>query len=667
MDFFQAQDHALNKTKQLVLLYLLAVLCIIVAVYFAVTFGFYTYVSLSSEGTSRSSLINQFQLISEERIIWSALGTVIVIGLGSLFKILELQGGGGAVATSLGGQRVDRSTNDHKQKQLLNVVEEMAIASGVPIPKVYILSRESSINAFAAGWSMNDAAIAVSMGALNELSRDELQGVIAHEFSHILNGDCRLNIRLMGVLFGIMMLSLFGRIMRSMIHLSPRSSGSSYSRSTSSSSRGKGSGKGGAIIIAVLVVILLVTIIGYIGSFFARLLQAAISRQREYLADASAIQFTRNPDGLAGALKKIGGHSRMGLLSHPSANEAAHMFFANGIASGMSGSLATHPPLRDRILKIEPGWNGRYPRPKRKLDHMAQPARRPSHAIPIPKRRSIEGLTLLGTIGTLSRDNIAVAKELTSHIPHELDRYTRDNIGAQVIIYALIMVDNSLDDALQWKIIESSEQADYAESIREIYPLVKKLPREIRLTVLELSTTTLAQSGFSNQEDFMALFDKLIGADKKISLYEFCFRRILLERLSRGDRISSSDSSVKYKNLKPIVAKAVSHLLSIVARETSGVKNPEELVRVATKLLYVLNGKIVYREKKNNEMAQLNNALDILRSSSFAIRSHCLRAVAYCIKADGKLSPEEAELLRTFCLSLDCPAPPILRELEKSI
>ena len=213
MDFFQAQDNAIRKTKRLVFFYAVAVVCIVVAVYLAVTVGVFTYHSLMRPEGAAYAVMDRVELVDAGRIAWTAIAVVLLVGLGSIYKTLALRGGGAAVATSLGGERVDRSTRDHKRKQLLNVVEDMAIASGVPVPEVYILNHEASINAFAAGWGMDDAVIAVSAGALDKLSRDELQGVVAHEYSHVLYGDCRLNIRLMGVLFGIMMLSIFGRIM----------------------------------------------------------------------------------------------------------------------------------------------------------------------------------------------------------------------------------------------------------------------------------------------------------------------------------------------------------------------------------------------------------------------------------------------------------------------
>jgi Zn-dependent protease with chaperone function len=209
----------------------------------------------------------------------------------------------------------------------------MALAAGVPMPQVYVLDQDAGINAFAAGHSPEDAAIGITRGGMTLLTRDELQGVIGHEFSHLLNGDMRLNIRIMGVLFGIVCLTVIGRVLL-------------YAR---------GGNRGRAPMLLLGVALL---VIGALGVLFGRLIQAALSRQREMLADASAVQFTRNPAGLAGALRKIG---RVGArIDSPHAGEVSHMFFENGLGKPVFGWLATHPPLAERIRALDPGWDGSF-------------------------------------------------------------------------------------------------------------------------------------------------------------------------------------------------------------------------------------------------------------------------------------------------------------------
>src|SRR4051794_35817745 len=262
----------------------------------------------------------------------SAVSTSAVIGAGSLFKTLSLARGGRAVAELLDGRLVNPNSIDTDERKLLNVVEEMAIASGIPVPQVYVMDGEPGINAFAAGHSASDAAISVTRGCMTLLTRDELQGVVAHEFSHLLNGDMKLNLRLMGLIFGILCLTVIGRVLIQ--------------------TRGK---KNPMPLLGLALII-----IGWVGVLFGRLIQAAVSRQREFLADASAVQFTRNPLGLAGALKKIGGIAQGSQLQSDRAEEASHLFFANGLNSRFFG-FATHPPLLERIQALDPSFDANYP------------------------------------------------------------------------------------------------------------------------------------------------------------------------------------------------------------------------------------------------------------------------------------------------------------------
>ncbi len=332
MDFFEQQDKARKNTKMLVVYFVLAVVCIIASVYLAILLIFHvTSAKELPPGTSPPELV----LWDPRLFLYVVLGTIGVVAVGSLYKTLALSKGGSAVAESLGGRLVPADPGDPDERKLCNVIEEMAIAAGVPVPKIYVLDEENGINAFAAGHTPEDAAIGVTRGCMTLLSRDELQGVIGHEFSHILNGDMRLNLRIMGIIFGIVCLSVIGRVLI-------------YSRG------GRGRQGGNPMMYLGLALI----VIGAIGLLFGRLIQAALSRQREFLADASSVQFTRNPAGLSGALQKIGGAGSR--IDSPHAGEASHMFFGNGLAKPFLGAFATHPPLDERIRAIDPAWDGEF-------------------------------------------------------------------------------------------------------------------------------------------------------------------------------------------------------------------------------------------------------------------------------------------------------------------
>ena len=328
MDFFEQQDKARGLSGYLFLLFGFAVLCIIISIFClaSVAVGF---------EKNLAELAWTFELAAV-----SSVSTIIAVFLASAFRISWLSSGGKVVAESMGGQRLNQSTKDPLSRQVLNVVEEMAIASGTPVPPVYLMEEEG-INAFAAGYSPRDAVIGVTRGCATKLNRDQLQGVMAHEFSHILNGDMRINIRLTGIIFGIVFLSSIGRILTNIAYVSG-----------GRRRNGKDSGGGALVILGIGLLI-----IGGIGGFFGAMIRASISRQREFLADASAVQFTRNPDGIAGALKRIGGYSHGSKLQSAGAQEFSHMFFSSGISS----MFATHPPLPIRIKRIDPNWKNSYP------------------------------------------------------------------------------------------------------------------------------------------------------------------------------------------------------------------------------------------------------------------------------------------------------------------
>ena len=352
MDFFERQDQARRSTRRLIVYFIMAVILIILSIYIAAIAIFLGF-NLNAD----SEL--PFEWWNSELFLWITGATVSVVVIGSLYKIFALSQGGVVVARSLGGRLIESNTPNPQERRLLNVVEEMAIASGTPVPSVFLLEKEKSINAFAAGFTPTDAVIGVTQGTLQILSRHELQGVIAHEFSHILNGDMRLNIRLIGVLNGILVIAMIGYAIL---------------RGTSRSSSSKKGGGG-----AVLAFGAALFIIGYVGVFFGKLIKSAVSRQREFLADASAVQFTRNPDGLAGALKKIGGLVHGSRIKSSKAEEASHLFFSDGMHGKASPFLsmrnhkppvqtrsafsfmATHPPLETRIKRIDPSFRGRFP------------------------------------------------------------------------------------------------------------------------------------------------------------------------------------------------------------------------------------------------------------------------------------------------------------------
>src|SRR5262249_4282677 len=419
-----------------------------------------------------------------ELLLLAALGVGLVVGGASAFKVAQLASGGQAVALMMGGEEVPGTTTDARQKRLLNVVEEMALAAGVPVPPVYVL-EEPGINAFAAGYAPGDAVVAVSQGCLNYLTRDELQGVVAHEFSHILNGDMRLNIRLIGLIFGIMALSIIGRIL--MLTSRGRSSGRNDSR-------------GGLVLLGLGVFVL-----GLVGAFFGRLIMAAGSRQREDLADASAVPFTRNPDSIGGALKKIGGLAEGSRIDTPQAAETAHMFFANAFAGeGLAGLLATHPPLVERIRRLDPQFDGQFPevRPV-SIDREELEGPRLGRVPPFAGMPKLPGLPqvpvpVLGfaneaasRVGHIDPEVISCAQALHDSMPDVLRVAAQEPFSAHALVYALLLDPRAnLRDLQLTRLKAGAEPQDFAETLRLVAP-VQALPDTHRLPLLDLAMPAL--------------------------------------------------------------------------------------------------------------------------------------------------------------------------------
>ncbi|HEX6692402.1 MAG TPA: M48 family metallopeptidase, partial [Burkholderiales bacterium] len=342
MNFFQHQALARRNSRVMVLLFLLAVIAVVAAVDLVLA-AVWVWSESELKANQAASLGELFRQVPLSLYVWGGAVTAAIIFVVSLFNVAKLGGGGAAVAAMAGARRIEPNSRDPLERRFVNVVEEMAIASGVRVPAVYVMEGERGINAFAAGWDVSGAVVAATRGALETLNRDELQGVVGHEFSHILNGDMRLNIRMLGVLAGIVFIGSIGEfVMRSM--------------------RGSRDSKGVAGLFAVGLALF---IIGYVGLFFARLIKAAVSRQREFLADASSVQFTRNPDGIAGALDQIRGAPAGALISARVAEDMSHMFFGQSLRLRLGGLFATHPSLDERIQRVNPRFQAPAYRQKR--------------------------------------------------------------------------------------------------------------------------------------------------------------------------------------------------------------------------------------------------------------------------------------------------------------
>jgi Zn-dependent protease with chaperone function len=639
MNFFAQQDQARSNTRKLIFLFGAAVLTLIL-ITSALVVGLMFYAEQQEVG-----LTNDF--LTSTIFLQVSLVVLAVVGLGTLYRLGQLRGGGKTVAEAMGGRLLNTITRDADERKILNVVEEMAIASGTPVPQVYLMEEES-INAFAAGYRPRDAVIGITRGCIRELSRDELQGVVAHEFSHIFNGDMRLNIRLIGLLYGIMVIGLIGyHMLRS-------------SRYRGRSSSGK-KGGGGIVMLGLGLMV-----VGYGGTFFGNMIKSAVSRQREYLADASAVQFTRSADGIAGALKKIGGYTAGTEIASKDASEISHMLFCNGIKTGFTSLFATHPPLSDRIGRIDPQWKGgeTYFRAKSKemksesgISNFANAGGEHSSEGLTEAKGATQGASALENIGNPGVDNFAQAAAMISGFSASVMEDAHNSMSASLIIYSLmIALSDSETRNKQMLILQENLEDNEYRALEKVQEEVSGLVRAQYLTLVDLCMPSLKELSSVQYRDFMSQVSLLIMADKEISLFEWCLFKIL--RYTLDDRPDRRLKSVALKSLH----KDCEVLLSVLAHAGHSNEQEAEAAFMAAKEFLELNMGMQYQHNLGANTGRLEKALDKLNTLKPLEKPKLLKAMVTCINADGKVTGEESELLRAVGSLLDCPIPPLLPE-----
>ena len=638
MNFFEAQDKARRNTFWLVLLFAAAVIGLILLTNLFLL-SVYAYFETQMIVISPETLYHYY---SWESFALVAIGVIILILGGSLYKTVSLSGGGATIAEMLGGHLVSHSTQDPLKRRLINVVEEMAIAAGMPIPQIYIMS-DSSINAFAAGRTPADAVIGVTEGTLSRLNREELQGVIAHEFSHIANGDMRLNIRLIALLHGIMLIGLIGYFMVRSLHFSGRS-------------RGRNDG-----IFAIAAIGIGLMVIGYAGTFFGQWIKASVSRQREYLADSSAVQFTRNNDGIAGALKKIGGTGVGSYLNSPSAPEYSHAYFANGISGFFQSMFATHPPLEKRIRRIEPRWDGEF------LQSAMQAQIQPESVEPTTDPQGIVGAAVAAAvltsaeqaieeIGTLNEENVEYVRELIFAMPLVLREAARDAYSARAVIYAgLVQIQKDHEAALK-AINLTVTDPEMQALIEKLMPELQHLKDEFKLPLLELCIHSLREMSPNQFDHFKTGLHNIILSDKSVNLREWWWQRFVVQQLDSHFGFRKPPRA-KYDDLAGL-KKEVELLLSLIAHVDCDDVDQARSAFAAGATAAGLQG-VELQSLKGLSLTRLEAALDKLSQIKPLVKPGLLKACVELIMHDGQASIRAIELVRTISISLDCPMPPM--------
>lgn len=631
MDFFASQDQARRHTRALLLLFAAAVITLLAVtnllVYWALGLsGAYAGYSLYHYGYVKS----QFPPYDWATLAMVSAALLAFIFAGSLYRTRSLASGGEAIAAMMDGRLVADAGDSLEKRRLLNVVEEMAIASGVPVPPVYMID-DQSINAFAAGHSPGDAIIGITEGAVTNLNRDQLQGVIGHEFSHILNGDMRLNIRLIGVLYGIMVISIVGRI----LFLGNRYS-IDYNYRTGRRNRGD-----------MMILGLGLMIAGSLGKLFGGLIKAAVSRQREFLADASAVQYTRNPDGVSGALKRIGGYRWGSLLLNPKSEEISHAFFAQGVAS-FASLFATHPSLDERIRRVEPHWDGAYLK-------TTVPDKKPEPAQVGAAATHLDTDKVIGAIGNPGDAHITHARNVIDAIPDELKKAAREPYSARAIVY-LVLLDR--DEAVR------SRQADHLSHSADVFvfsrfkdllPDMNEVTSHMRLPLMQLALPALRQLTKDQYEKFNDNVDALIHEEHKVGLSEWALQRVVKKHLAEaleGKRNTPGTATLAQKKHE------IAGLISMLAHADRKAGVSPAIAFEKGKSLLDLD--IALAPKQELSLASMNGALDALADLRPLRKPKLLKACIATITAGDTVLPVEQELVRAIAISLDCPMPPIV-------
>ncbi len=654
--FFEHQDRARRNTRLLVWLMVLAVLAIAAAIY-----GLAVFLELWGSARMHNPAF-QPQLLQPQLLLACLLGTAALVLLASGSRVLSLRGGGASIAEMLGGRLVSGNPQDLLEKRLLNVVEEMAIASGVPVPQVFVLDSEAGINAFAAGFSTGDAAIAATRGCIEKLSRDELQGVIAHEFSHVLNGDMRLNIRLMGVVFGIVCIGLFGRFL---IRIGGQSS------FAESSSRRKGGSPGTAILVFGIGVFL----IGTIGELFGKLIKAAVSRQREFLADASAVQFTRNPAGIAGALKKIGGYSEGAKMSSPHADEASHFFFGDIHKRLFAQSVfATHPPLAERIGRIDPTFHGEFPAvaagiaepedlPISGFSIAALPE--PEHAgeasassVPVAALSSTPACAqdVVGRVGVRSVATLNESKRLLAALSPQLRQAAQSPFSASAIVYALLLDSDAEVRKAQRAQLDALAGAHLHVETLRMELQVRVLARRDRLPLVAICAPALRELSRDQRAVFSRTVQALMDADEALSIFESVLGHTLRTRLEDRDG-AQARSRIRHRTLAS-VRNELELLLSLLAHagDFDGSGANKAFAEGASRLPDL---QVTLLPPNPRLLSGLGVALIELGALSPQLGARVVDACAYTVMADQRITDDEESLLRVVCDALGAPLPPL--------
>jgi Zn-dependent protease with chaperone function len=635
LNFFEHQQRARQRTLLLTLLFIIATFATLLLANFVVLVGVAVYTS----GADISLSFSHWIRVHPKALIWTSLGTLGLIGAASMYRMASLSAGGAAVAKDVGGVLVDADASDPQKRQLLNAVEEMALAAGVPVPQVYVLEQEPGINAFAAGFTTSDAAVTVTRGALELLTRDELQGVVAHEFGHILNGDMRLNTRLLGMLYGIVFIGLAGRLIFRGL------------------ARVRVSGRGGGQLIAVAFLAgLALMIVGYLGTLFGTMIRAAVSRQREFLADASAVQFTRNPEGIAGALKKIAVSPLRAVLQTVDADEMSHMLLADG-RKMFATFFATHPPILDRIKAIDKHFDpSELERIKLAPAGVSGMAAKP-RVVSLP----ISPAMITAAIGNPTDADLDAAAQSQAAIPEALRRMAYSRAHAPSLVLALALNTDAGERVRQIARLRQRLPDTLLPHLDAVVTMTESLPPALRVPLVQMAFPALRQRSPEELRSLVTAIEEIERLDGRFDFLDYAFVWVLRVQLLEAASPQSVRSAFapKLHALRDDAA----ILFSVLAR--AGDRDPQGAQRAyEAGMQRLLGGNTPAYTPLDPWVAPLDRTLTRLDALAPLAKQALIEALVVTILHDRRVSLGEIELLRAICASVHCPIPPLGSELR---
>ena len=607
MTFFERQDIARRRSRWLVALFVVAVTCIVVPMDLVAVGLWYV---LGAYATGRLNPVpGWFHLL----VIGGTAGLIVAISVRKLLEVMR--GGGMAIARMMDARQIVPVNATPMERRLLNVVQEMAIASGLRVPIVYVMDEHGGINAFAAGFEGSLNVIVVTRGALERLTRDELQGVVGHEFSHIVNGDMGLNTGMIGALAGLLFIGAAGaHILREMAD------------TTDNDARG-------TLLGAVIGVSLF--LIGYIGLFFGRVIKAMVAREREYLADAGSVQFTRNPEGLAGALDQVRrSHST---VLHLHAEDVAHLFFAEAIYLEEERVLSTHPPLDDRIGRLAPAFRAEQYRDRRHDPLAEAQAQWPAPAQP-EKPWDLTPHQSAALVGTVEQRHVDAAAALLRMLPPQARASLATRDGCRALLLALA-------------------------GAGPLASAVSSLPLPWQLPIADLALAEARTQPASWRNEVVAALEAAVNHDASVSVYRFAYLAFVRSKLA-----AAAGAPPRAAQSIEALRDDVVLMLSLFAHAgcANAASAPEDVAKAFEAGAAEMNlaPPVAPVARDRCDARTVSAALERLRGLAPLAKARLVRGLFAAITADGVIRVVEAALLRMVGAVLDCPLPPLLDELN---